>query len=433
MTPSARLSSVIELLDTIMGDAGPAEHEVRAYFRARRYAGSKDRRWITEFLYVIFRRLGEIDWILAQLDIEPTGRSRALCAMVFIEKVSPSTLTESYFEGPHAVTTLDELEIEALGKLDGLDLSTMPDHAKENFPEWIANILSDQFGSSAKSVMQAYQGRAPLTLRVNRLKAEHEEVLRLLREDDIDAEATTISPIGITIKGQVNIASHQIMQLGLIEIQDEAAQISSLLTCAKPGMTVVDYCAGAGGKSLAIAGEMDNTGEIIAFDVNLRRMKDLSARRRRANATILQTHLLSEGDAADENVDRLNGSMDRVFVDVPCSGSGTWRRQPDQKWTFSEEKLENLVALQKSILGKAAELVAPGGRLVYATCSIFDAENANQVTAFLAENPEFSLIPVSKIWSEAGLPGKRNEEFLKLSPDEFGSDGFFTAILCRTA
>ncbi|MEH6405095.1 MAG: RsmB/NOP family class I SAM-dependent RNA methyltransferase [Sneathiella sp.] len=433
MTPSARLSSVIELLDKIMSEAGPAEHEVRAYFRARRYAGSKDRRWITEFLYVIFRRLGEIDWIVEQLALEQTNRSRALCAMVFVEKISTEQLQEGYFQGPHAVPTLDEAEIEALGKLDALDVSAMPDHSKENFPEWIASILSAQFGKTAPTVMRAYQERAPLTLRVNSLKAEREEVLRILTEDDIEAVPTKLSPHGIILKGQVNIASHQVMQLGLVEIQDEAAQISSLLTCATSGMQVVDYCAGSGGKSLAIAAEMDNSGEIYAFDVSLRRMKDLSARRRRANAIIIQANVMSDEKSLDEAVDRLKGQMDRVFVDVPCSGSGTWRRQPDQKWTFSEEKLENLVTLQKQILGKAARLVAPGGRLVYATCSIFDAENTNQVTEFLDKNPEFSLIPVSQIWGEAGLAGKRSEEMLKLSPDEFGTDGFFTAVLCRSA
>jgi len=433
MTPSARLSSVIELLDKIMSEAGPAEHEVRAYFRARRYAGSKDRRWITEFLYVIFRRMGEIDWIVEQLALEPSNRSRALCAMIVVETVSVEQLQEGYFEGPHAGPVLEEAEIEALGKLDALDLSAMPDHAKENFPEWITSILSAQFGSKAPAVMQSYQGRAPLTLRVNSLKGEREEVLRILSEDDIEAEPTALSPHGIILKGQVNIASHQVMQLGLVEIQDEAAQISSLLTCATAGMQVVDYCAGSGGKSLAIAAEMDNSGEIYAFDVSLRRMKDLSARRRRAGAVIIQANVISDENPLEEAVDRLKGQMDRVFVDVPCSGSGTWRRQPDQKWTFSEEKLDNLVTLQKSILKKAAKLVAPGGRLVYATCSIFDAENSDQISTFLKGNPEFSLIPVSKVWEDAGLQGNRSEEMLKLSPDEFGTDGFFTAILCRSA
>ncbi|MBL4905903.1 MAG: RsmB/NOP family class I SAM-dependent RNA methyltransferase [Sneathiella sp.] len=416
-----------------MSTTGPAEHAVRAYFKTRRYAGSKDRRWITEFLYSLFRRLGEVDWMAEQVSLPVSSRTRALIALHAMEKISLEEIQAKFVSGSYASDALSDEEVTALESLDGLDLSAMPAHAKENFPEWLSLEIHEQYGDKAAEVLGSYQERAPLTLRVNRLCSDREEVLRLLKEEGIEARPSQISPLGILVEGRVNIAANPIMERGLIEIQDEAAQISSLLADAKPGMQVVDYCAGAGGKSLAMAAEMENTGQIYAFDVNVRRMKDMAIRSRRSGVNILESHQLFQDERDGEIFERFGGSMNRVFVDAPCSGSGTWRRQPDQKWFFTEEKLQELTVLQREILAQARKLVAPGGRLIYATCSILRQENADQVSQFLEKHPDFSILPVAELWGEKGLAGEYDEQFLNLTPDKAGSDGFFTAILIRAA
>ncbi len=433
MTPSARLSSVIELLDIIMNEAGPAEHCVRAYFKTRRYAGSKDRRWITEFVYSLFRRLGEVDWIAADAGLEITNRSRALVALSFCEEVPLEDIQDRYMSGSYASVGLNDEENAALEKVAAIEVSSIPGSAKENFPEWLSSAVQSQYGDKSAAILASYQDRAPLTLRVNRLRSDRDEVIRLLEDDDLDVRATTLSPLGIIVEGRVNLAAHAVMERGLVEIQDEAAQISSLLADAKAGMLVVDYCAGAGGKSLAMAAEMENTGVIHAFDVNARRMKDMAIRTRRSGVQILESAQLHQDERDDEIFDRIEQTMNRVFVDAPCSGSGTWRRQPDQKWFLTEERLAELTTLQQDILQKAAGLVAPGGRLIYATCSILAQENSEQVSTFLEKNPDFSILPVSDIWGEVNLNGEWGEQFLQLTPDVAGTDGFFTAVLCRKA
>lgn len=431
MTPSARLSSVIELLDIIMSDAGPAEHCVRTYFRTRRYAGSKDRRWVTEFLFSLFRRLGEVDWAVSELALDNSSRTRALVALSMLEKVSLEDIQSLYMSGSYASEPLSEDENSALQKLESLNFSEIPQYAKDNFPAWLFDEIHCQYGEAAGAVLASYQERAPLTLRVNKLRSDRDETVRLLKEDGVEASATKLSPIGIILEERVNLTNHGVMERGLVEVQDEAAQISSLLADAQPGMQVTDFCAGAGGKSLAMAAEMDNIGQIYAFDINLRRMKDITIRCRRAGVHIIETHQLHQDERDEEIFSRLGETMSRVFVDAPCSGSGTWRRQPDQKWFFNEERLAELVDIQQNILEQASRLVAPGGRLIYATCSILQQENANQVSTFLEKHKDFSILPVSNLASDLEIGLVKKEDFLKLTPNEAGTDGFFTAILGR--
>ncbi|MEP3244946.1 MAG: RsmB/NOP family class I SAM-dependent RNA methyltransferase [Sneathiella sp.] len=431
MTPSARLSAAIELLDSLDAQAGPAEHRIRKYFRTRRYAGSKDRRWVTEFLFLMARRRGEVDWRLEQTGLPQTNRLRATCALIVFQDIKFSDLSDGYFSGPHAAPYLTEDERTGFEKLEGLDFGDMPDHAKGNFPAWLTEELKEQYAEKALPIMQICMERAPLTLRVNSLKTDRDRVLDLLAADEIDANPAQNSPDGIIIAQSVNLNQHAVIEQGLVEIQDEAAQISARLACPAPGMQVVDYCAGAGGKSLAMAAGMENAGQIYAFDVSRDRMKDIASRSRRAGVRNIEAVQLFEDERDDEILGRLAEQADRVFVDAPCSGSGTWRRQPDRKWSFTEERLGDLTALQEGILKKASLLVKPGGWLIYATCSIFRQENERQIEKFLAENTEFSLVPVSDIWASAGLNGKHEGPFLQILPSSGGADGFFTAILCR--
>ncbi len=431
MTPSARLSAAIELLDSLNDQAGPMENHIRRYFRTRRYAGSKDRRWVTEFLFQLFRHKGEIDWTLSRLDLPLENRERAMACLLLFQDQDFVGLEEIFLVGPHAQIPLSEVETKAFSDIHTVWRQEKPDWAAGNFPEWLADELTDQYGSNAVSLMRVFQERAPLTIRVNSLKTDRERVLDILRQDDIEAEETLVSPLGITLADHIPLNQLPVFERGLVEIQDEAAQISSALVQAAPGMMVVDYCAGAGGKSLAIAAHMENSGRILAFDVSERRMKDIAVRKRRAAAYIIETTRLSGDDRDMELLQRLEGQAARVFVDAPCSGSGTWRRQPDRKWFFDHGKLVDLTDLQSNIMRRAATLVAPGGRLIYATCSILRQENEERIEAFLATNTEFSVLPVSDIWKEAGLGGKAKGDFLKLLPEKGGADGFFTAILQR--
>lgn len=429
MTPAARLAAAAELLHEIEVAATPAEQHVSAFFRARRYAGSKDRRWITEFVYRCLRRLGELDWAVTRSGAEPTARLEALMALILFEGVTPEAIAADYFGGTHGLAGLEPEEQAVLTAAASLDLADMPVEAAGNFPKWIADKLAEEYGAAAPAVMAAYQGRGPVTLRVNRLKATRDDILAILADEGIEAAPTALSPDGITLESRINLSRHILRESGRIELQDEAAQISARLADAAVGMQVIDFCAGSGGKSLAMAAGMNYDGQIHALDTDAKRMRDLAKRANRAGVELIAPLLLHEDERDDELLGQLAGSADRVFVDAPCSGAGTWRRQPDQKWKLTPERLEELCALQRHILGRAAPLVVPGGRLIYATCSILAQENQAQVDDFLSSHPDFHLVPVSSLWAEVGLDGRYEGDCLALTPADHGTDGFFTAVL----
>ena len=431
MTPAARLAAAVELLDAIGAAPTPAEQHVSAYFRARRYAGSKDRRWVTEFVYRALRRQGELDAVALEIGLEPSPRLRCLLSLILFEDVVPDALGTGWFGGPHGLDELTATEEAALANAAGVDLANLPLAARGNFPDWLADKITAQYGEMAEAVMQAYGDRAPVTLRVNAQKGNRSDIQYFLKNEGIDVTPTQFSPDGLIIEGRLNHSRHPLLENGRIELQDEAAQISARLADARPGMTVVDFCAGSGGKSLAMAAQMDYAGKIYAFDVEERRMRDIGIRAKRAGVSLIEPLAINGDDRDDQLFAPLVGRMDRVFVDAPCSGSGTWRRQPDMKWKLTEERLAELVALQADILARAEPLVAPGGRLIYATCSILKEENEAQIEAFLSSHPEFSLCPVGDIWDAAGVQGGYEQRFLTLTPADFGTDGFFTAVLER--
>ncbi|MDF2369097.1 RsmB/NOP family class I SAM-dependent RNA methyltransferase [Sneathiella sp.] len=433
MTPVARLAAATELLEMIGAAATPAEQHIGTYFRTRRYAGSKDRRWVTEFVYRALRRQGELDWAAVEAGLEPSPRIRSFLSLILFEDIAPEDLPATWFGGPHGLSELTAEEGAALAKTATLDLSTLPPEAAGNFPEWLTEKITAQYGDQAAAVMRAYGSRAPVTLRVNAQKGARSDIQYFLKNEGIDVTPTALSPDGLIIEGRVNLSRHPLLENGRIELQDEAAQIAARLADARPGMTVVDYCAGGGGKSLAMAATMDYAGKIYAFDTNARRMRDIGARAKRAGVTLIEPLAITGDEADDEIFASLVGQMDRVFVDAPCSGSGTWRRQPDQKWKLTEDRLAELIALQANILSRAAPLVAPGGRLIYATCSILAEENAAQIDAFLLSHPAFTLLPVSEIWDAAGLDGNWTGEMFAVTPSEGGRDGFFTAVLEKRA
>lgn len=433
MTPAARLAAAAEILNLIGAAQTPAEQHIGTYFRARRYAGSKDRRWVTEFVYRALRRQGELDWAALEARLEPSPRSRCFLSLILFEEVPAAELPTRWTQGPHGLAEITAEEADGYARAAELDLSRMPPEAAGNFPEWLCDKITAQYGERAADIMQAYGHRAPVTLRVNGLKATRDDILATLKEEGIDAEPTDFSPDGIILNDRLNLSRHPLLEGGRIELQDESAQVAARLALARPGMSVVDFCAGGGGKSLAMAAGMAHQGKIYAFDTNARRMRDIQSRATRAGVTLIEPVAINGDDGDVDIFAPLVGSVDRVFVDAPCSGSGTWRRQPDQKWKLTEERLTELTRLQADILNRAAPLVTPGGFLVYATCSILADENEAQVDAFLSAHPEFSLLPVRELWDTAGLDGSWERELFVTTPAEGGRDGFFAAVLEKGA
>jgi len=283
------------------------------------------------------------------------------------------------------------------------------------------------FGKGLEREMAALNASAPIDLRVNLLRTSREAARRALADEGVSGEPTLWSPIGLRLRERVPLGGLAAFKEGLIEVQDEGSQIVALLAGAGPGMRVVDFCAGAGGKALALAAQMANRGKLVACDVSARRLERAARRLRRAGVNNAERRALTS--ERDKWVKRHVGGFDRVLVDAPCLGTGTWRRNPDAKWRATPQDLAELVIRQQQILGSAARLVRPGGRLVYATCSLLREENEAQAEAFLAAEPEFSAVPASRAWHETiGGRSPGGELYLRLTPARHGTDGFFVAV-----
>jgi 16S rRNA (cytosine967-C5)-methyltransferase len=294
-------------------------------------------------------------------------------------------------------------------------------------PEWIVPLLTAKFGDELAAEMAAMETEAPLDLRVNILKGDRAAAIGALASEGIEAEPTPLSPFGLRIQGRRPVTTGAAFQSGLIEVQDEGSQLIALLVDAQPGMRVVDYCAGAGGKTLAIAMGMENRGHIVACDVHDKRLEGAVKRLRRAGVHNVEQHLIVGGDKWAK---RRAGGFDRVLVDAPCTGTGTWRRNPDARQRLRAIDLEELRPKQAAILRDAAKLVRAGGRLVYATCSLLTEENETQVSEFLAEHSEFGVVPLAAAWPLESPPPCEGP-FLSLTPRMHATDGFFAAVLER--
>lgn len=425
MTPGARLQAAIELLDTIDSDGRPPDRLIAAYTRARRYMGGGDRAAIRDRVYGIMRRRARLDWWLARLSpgLPRDARRRLIADLALTERADPASLASLFDGGQYRAAPLDAGETELAASLQGcaLDDDAQPDAVKAEAPE----ALWPELAALGVDELRALNRPATVDLRANTIKTSREAALAALSAQEIAAHATTLSPMGIRLEKPASLDRLKCFREGLIEVQDEASQVASLLTDARPGMAVVDYCAGAGGKTLALAATMENRGRILACDIAAERLERMRPRLERAGVTIVESHVL--GGAMTP------AAADRVLADAPCSGSGTWRRDPAAKWRLTRERLAELIALQVSILAEAATSVRPGGRLVYAVCSLIEAEGPAQVRRFLESHPAFSLRPAAGVWAETvrGAAPAGCGETLRLSPARDATDGFFAAILER--
>ena len=449
MTPGARVQSAIGLLSEILPDDGPAaDAAVRGWFRQRRYAGAKDRAAVTGLVYQVLRQREELAWALSFALAPASGvhktplpgasapanpRMLTLAALARLDGLSPGDVAQRFDGGQYGPEPLSDAEQAAAGQLaDRPPLADAPDWVRGNYPQALDGPLRAGLEENVVAEMAAMIPRAPTDLRVNTLKVDRAAAQASLDADGITADLTPLSPIGLRIKKRARIAESAALRSGLVEVQDEGAQLASLLVAPEPGHTVVDYCAGAGGKTLGLAAAMGNAGTIRAFDTNAGRLGKSKPRFSRSGVRCVAAQTITGG--GDPAVVALHGKADRVLVDAPCSGSGTWRRAPEGKWRVTEKTIGENVVRQRAILGAAGPLVRSGGRLVYVTCSVFREENHAQADGFLETHSGFRAMDVGKIWGGV-LPGSAPGDgpYLQLTPLRNHTDGFFVAVFDRTA
>jgi 16S rRNA (cytosine967-C5)-methyltransferase len=393
----------------------PADAVLSSHFRENPKLGAQDRHQIAETAFACLRRY---HLLMNLLGGHTSGKKLALATLIRARGFNLREL-EGVLKGKDQQWAS---ELKGMTPEPSLEIDT-------ELPAWVIERL----GLDDEAVLALGRGlmeAAPLDLRVNTLKAKREAVLQALADSKIEAEAMPFSPFGIRVKGKPALNKHPLFLDGSIEVQDEGSQLLGLLTGARRGEMVVDFCAGAGGKTLLLGAMMANTGRLYAFDVAEKRLANLKPRLARSGLSNVHPQLIAHEN--DTRIKRLAGKADRVLVDAPCSGLGTLRRNPDLKFRQSPESVARLNATQASILASASRLVKVGGRLVYATCSLLPQENQAIVEAFLAEHPEFALKPVSELLAEQKIELDTGD-YLRLTPHQHNTDGFFAAVLTRTA
>jgi 16S rRNA (cytosine967-C5)-methyltransferase len=430
MIPAARLTAAIEVYAAIAAERRPAADALKAWGLAHRFAGSGDRAAIAGLVYDALRRRASSAHLmgadtprailLGMLERERGLGGEAIAKLCDGSRFAPEALSE------------DERR-----RLDAADMSGAPPYVMGDYPEWLDSHFAKTFGDARAEEGAALASRAPLDLRVNTLKAERDRVAALLA--DLAPEPTRWSPWGLRIRLTAEAKSPAIQAepaflKGMIEVQDEGSQLAALFSGAKPGEHAVDLCAGAGGKTLALAAMMQNKGQIFATDSDKRRLAPIHDRLKRAGARNVQVRTPK---SVGGELDDLKNRIDLVLIDAPCTGTGTWRRNPDAKWRMRPGALEERVKEQAAILDRAVPLVKRGGRIAYVTCSVLEEENGGQLRAFLARHPQFALVPPAEL-ARATL-GERAFMFAKaarltpegilMTPRTTGTDGFFVGVV----
>jgi 16S rRNA (cytosine967-C5)-methyltransferase len=433
MTPAARLSAAIELIETIDAQRIPAAKALKEWGTAHRYAGSGDRAAISGLIWDVLRRRASSAWIME----EDSPRARTLGMLKLERGMNVDAIAALCDGGRFAPEPLSERERAALTTRS---LADAPAPIAGDYPEWLDPYLAQAFGEDRVAEATAMASRAPLDLRVNSLKAKREKILASLRH--LGAQPTPWSPLGLRIElgadaRNPGIHAEEDFIKGAIEVQDEGSQLAALLSAAKPGEQVIDLCAGAGGKTLAIAAMMQGKGRLIATDHDKRQLAPIHERLSRAgvhNADVRTPK--GEGDTLTD----IRASADLVLIDAPCTGTGTWRRNPDAKWRMRPGALEVRLKDQATVLDRAASLIKPGGRIAYITCSVLPPENGAQIREFVTRHPEFAVVPPAQVatalWDKADeftAATLQSPEGLLMTPRRTGTDGFFVSVLKRQA
>lgn len=413
---SGQLDAAAEALRIVLKFEQPADSVLSNFFRSHRKLSQHDRAFVAESVFGLLRRKRLVDHLCK--DESPR---RALLA--YLTRVAGISMRELN-------AALTENEAEWLARLKATATGDLPLAVQADLPDWLVERLTLQMPETdILALGRALQQPAPLDLRVNTLRADRDTVLRRLAETGIEGAATPYSSLGIRVKGKPALNRHPLFLDGSIEVQDEGSQLLGFLVAPRRHELIVDFCAGAGGKTLMLGAMMQSQGRIYAFDVSEKRLARMKPRLKRSGLSNLHPQLIqSENDA---RVKRLAGKIDRVLVDAPCSGLGTLRRNPDLKWRQSPQAVAELKVKQAAILDSAARLLKPGGRLVYATCSLLAEENQDIVAAFLASHPQFAPLDCGDILKQHHI-ALETGTYLQLWPQIHGTDGFFAAALERT-
>jgi 16S rRNA (cytosine967-C5)-methyltransferase len=419
VTPRALVDACAALLREVLTFASPADGVVSNFFRRHKALGPRERHTLAETAYAVLRRR-LLYQHLAQSGQGPAERRMALLGWAGDADFLRAALSPD--------------EQAWLARVQAIDRATLAPKLRHNLPDWIAQPLQDRLGEAGFwALADALDGAAPLDLRVNIFKAKRDAVQAALSDAGIRAEPTPYSPWGLRVQGKPALQRLGVFTSGAVEVQDEGSQLLACLTDAKRGEMVVDFCAGAGGKTLALGAAMKNTGRLYAFDVSGHRLDALKPRLARSGLS--NVYPVQIAHERDERIKRLAGKIDRVLVDAPCSGLGTLRRNPDLKWRQSPEAVQEMVARQRTILTGAARLLKPGGRLVYATCSLLAEENEAVADAFTQAEPGFRRLDAAACLPapERGDAGMLTDTGnLRLWPHLHSTDGFFAAIWAKS-
>ncbi len=412
----AQLDAIVHALALVLPAGAPADRLLSDFFRENKSLGQRDRALIADTVYAALRRRR----LLEHVTPRGTAREIALATLVKLQGIGLSQI-ESALKGEEKTW---------LSALKALDMDTLPFEVRADLPDWVIEKLRKSMDDQAiLALARGLQQAAPLDLRVNTLKAPREAVLERLAYDEIEANPTRHSPLGVRLREKPALNKHPMFLDGAVEVQDEGSQLLGMLMEARRGEMIVDFCAGAGGKTLQLGAAMNSSGRLYAFDVSDKRLANLAPRLKRSGlSNVFPQRIAGEND---QKVKRLRGKIDRVLVDAPCTGLGTLRRNPDLKQRQTPEGLVELNAKQRSILAAAAALVKPGGRLVYGTCSLLTEENEDIVVEFLAGNAEFSLVPAAEVLKRQGVSVTGTSDYLRLTPHQHETDGFFAAVMER--
>jgi 16S rRNA (cytosine967-C5)-methyltransferase len=420
MHPRALLDACTDLVQQVLRFDHPADQVVSRFFREHRSLGPRERSTLAETVYNVLRKKLLFD------HLSPSGSGS-----------KPRRMAILGFHGPRDFlkSALDDQEKRWLDNCDAVQEQDLLERHRHNLPEWLVQPLKEQVGSEFWALANSLNAPAPLDLRVNALHDKREDVQRELKGAGIATKPTPYSPWGLRLDDKPPLTKLDAFVRGAIEVQDEGSQLLALLLEAKRGEMVVDFCAGAGGKTLAIGATMRSTGRLYAFDTSAHRLDALKPRL--ARSKLSNVHPAAIAHERDERVKRLAGKIDRVIVDAPCSGLGTLRRNPDLKWRQSPQSVQEMTVKQAAILESAARLLKPGGRLIYATCSVLPDENEAIAQAFSQAQPQFKPLPIGDILRHqkieaAGLTSGEGELYLRLWPHRHHTDGFFAAAWERT-
>ncbi len=418
MHPKALLEAATELVHRVVAFEQPADRVAADFFRSQPALGARDRHVVSETTFALLRRLPTYRHLAA------SGRGEMARRLAILA-----------WQGNEGVlrAALDDGERAWLEKSQAIELASLPAALQHHLPQWLASTMQATLGDEFAAWAASMDAPAPLDLRVNVAKSSRDDVLAALASDDIVAAPTPYSPVGVRVAGKPSLLKHALFTSGAVEVQDEGSQLLALLTGARRGEMVVDFCAGAGGKTLALGAQMRNTGRLYAFDISGHRLAALKPRLARSG--LANVHPAQIAHERDDRVKRLAGKIDRVLVDAPCTGIGTLRRHPDLKWRQSPASLDEMAGVQRHILAAASRLLKPGGRLVYATCSPLDAEDEAVARDFdAAHGADFEPLPVLVALERAQVDAAEtliSGPYLRLWSHRHGTDCFFAAAWQR--